>query len=282
MGCDPNKYDLLYMTDGAHTLRYSKGRRQHEAYGQRSEEIILKERNKHGIVAIENTLSNYNAKTTELSAYLSYLTQKHIVNDQVTDFYENMLFRKMAWRRHIQSEWSDTKLVDRIRSTFGACKIGFGNWPGANKHLKDLLCKNFPVETIDERNTSAKCYNCLGDTETFLKAPKPRACHQCKLQGKKLCQTTCRWGQVKVHGLLRCKNGCGTLWNRDLNAALNIRRCLEWQEIGEIALREAFRDCGKKRCIMNAFHNLTVAELKELGLECLDISDLTKETSFDV
>ncbi len=274
MGCDPNKYDLLYMTDGAHTLRYSKGRRRHETYGQRSQEIILRERNKQGIVAIENTLSNYNAKTTELSAYLSYLTQKHIVDNQVTDFYENMLFRKMAWRRHIQSEWSDKKLVDQIRSTFGACKIGFGNWTGSNKHLKRLLCKNFPLETIDERNTSAKCHNCLGDTETFLKAPKPRACRRCKLLGKKLCQTDCRWSQVKVHGLLRCKNGCGTLWNRDLNAALNIRRCLEWQE-SEMALREAFRNCGKKRRPMNAFSNLTVTELVELGLGCLDDSDLT-------
>ncbi len=226
VGCDPNKYDLLYMTDGVQTLRYSKGRRRHEAYGQRSEEIILKERHKHGIVAIENALSNHNAKTTELSSYLSYLTQKHIVDDQVTDFYENMLFRKMAWRRHIQGEWSDKKLVDEIRSKFGVCKIGFGDWPGANKHLKGLLSMNFPLETIDEYNTSAKCHNCLSDTETFLKVPKPRACRQCKALGKTLCQAACRWGQVKVHGLLRCKNGCGTLWNRDLNAALNIRRCL--------------------------------------------------------
>ncbi len=62
--------------------------------------------------------------------------------------------------------------------------------------------------------------------------------------------------------------------NRDLNAALNIRRCLEWQENGEVALREAFRDCGKKRRNMNTFSNLTVTELVELGLECLDISDL--------
>ncbi len=67
-----------------------------------------------------------------------------------------------------------------------------------------------------------------------------------------------------------------------MNAALNIRRCLEWQESGELALREAFRDCGKKRCTMNAFSNLTVTELAELGLECLDVSNLNVETSTDI
>ncbi len=111
----------------------------------------------------------------------------------------------MAWRRHIQGEWSDKKLVNEIKSTFGACKIGFGNWSGANKHKK-IAIQEFPLETIDEYNTSAKCHNCLGDTETFLRSPKPRACRQCKVMGKILCQTACRRGQVKVHGLQRCKN----------------------------------------------------------------------------
>ncbi len=114
-----------------------------------------------------------------------------------------MIFRKMAWRRHIQNEWSDIKLVDEIKSTFGTCKIGFGNWSGANQHLKKLLSKNFPLETIDEYNTSAKCHNCLGDTETFLTVPKSRACRQCKALGETLCQAGCRWSQVKVYYVVK-------------------------------------------------------------------------------
>ncbi len=34
------------------------------------------------------------------------------------------------------------------------------------------------------------------------------------------------------------------------------------------------RDCGKKRRTMNTFSNLTVTELVELGLGCLDDSDV--------
>ncbi len=49
-----------------------------------------------------------------------------------------------------------------------------------------------------------------------------------------------------------------------------------------MALREAFRDCGKKRRPMNAVSNLTVTELVELGLGCLDDSDLNIDASIDI
>ena len=81
--------------------------------------------------------------------------------------------------------------------------------PTIGKGVRNIFRRNgMDVFLVDEHRTSKKCSICegVGDCVKFKVRPNPRPYKD---------------GLRKVHGLLRCKNGCG-LWNRDRNGASNI------------------------------------------------------------
>ena len=72
---------------------------------------------------------------------------------------------------------------------------------------------------VDEFRTSCRCSNCNGGIcEKFKVGNHPNP----KKEEMRL-----------IHGLLRCKNGCG-LWNRDRNGASNIYK-IAYQAIHKLA-----------------------------------------------
>ena len=62
----------------------------------------------------------------------------------------------------------------------------------------------FQTYLVDEFRTSRRCSKCEGGICVKNVNPRPY-----------------RTGNVPVHGLICCKNGCG-YWNRDVNGATNI------------------------------------------------------------
>ena len=79
--------------------------------------------------------------------------------------------------------------------------------------MRDVFRKaGYSVYLVDEFRTSKCCYNCGENLEKFVERRNPRPW--------KRDQT------IMVHGLLRCTS-CKCLWNRDVNASLNIRRVVE-------------------------------------------------------
>ena len=78
---------------------------------------------------------------------------------------------------------------------------------------------------VDEFRTSCKCSNCNGGVcEKFMvrKNPKPKPKKTKENPKKEL-----KYDELRlVHGLLRCKSGCG-LWNRDRNGSSNIYKIAE-------------------------------------------------------
>ena len=80
--------------------------------------------------------------------------------------------------------------------------------PTIGKGIRTLFRRNkYQVYLVDEHKTSCKCSKCEGGVcEKFMvrENPKPK-----------------RDGLRLVHGLLRCKSGCG-VWNRDRNGSSNI------------------------------------------------------------
>lgn len=74
--------------------------------------------------------------------------------------------------------------------------------------MRTLFRKSgYETYLVDEFRTSCKCCNCNGgDSEKFMLRENPKPWKK---------------NYALVHGLLRCKSGCG-LWNRDTNGAKNI------------------------------------------------------------
>jgi hypothetical protein len=113
-----------------------------------------------------------------------------------------------------------------IKKTFGNPEetiICIGDWeqrkqmkykePTLGKGMRTLFRKNnYKVYLVDEFRSSCKCSNCEGGIcEKFRVRQHPNK----KKDELRL-----------VHGLLRCKSGCG-LWNRDRNGSSNIYKIAE-------------------------------------------------------
>ena len=113
--------------------------------------------------------------------------------------------------------------------TFGSAEqvvVGIGDWeqkkhrkfkePIKGKGFRSLLRRGgFKVYLVDEFRTSCKCSHCQhddGKCETFRVRRDPNR--------KKTDETR---HLRKVHGILVCQK-CKTLWNRDVNSAINIAR----------------------------------------------------------
>lgn len=169
----------------------------------------------------EATLSAHNKYTCSFEAFKAYTVQR-IVCWQI-----KTTVRKLRWNGYINRRRSEDKMINQIKSKFGDPSdtiIALGDWSSGNYHMrgkeptkgkgmrKTLRRAGFKVYLVDEHNTSAKCHNCSCKLEKF----HYRGSKKPKTKGQKLL----------VHGLLRCKteNGCGSLWNRDVNGSLNIRK----------------------------------------------------------
>jgi len=229
VGIDPNKGDLIYCVDGCSkestTFRYSQDQRRKETKSKKYRNILL--RMKHhtiqgkNIYAYETELSQFNRKTLRIEKYKEYLTAKNHCNHVVGAFYQRELFRKLKFSSYINTKRNEQKMINNFRKTFGEpdeVVICIGDWeqrkqmkykePTLGVGMRTLFRKNnYQVLLVDEFRTSCRCSKCEGGIcEKFLPRMNPKP----KKEDIRL-----------VHGLLRCKSGCGT-WNRDRNSASNI------------------------------------------------------------
>jgi hypothetical protein len=254
IGIDPNKGDLIYCVDGCSkdstTFRYSQDQRRKETKSKKYRNILL--RMKHhtiqgkNIYAYETELSKFNRKTLHIDKYKEYLTAKNHCNQVVGAFYQRELFRKLKFNSYINTKRNEQKMINNFRKTFGEpdkVVICIGDWeqrkqmkykePTLGVGMRTLFRKNnYQVLLVDEFRTSCRCSKCEGGIcEKFLPRMNPKP----KKEDIRL-----------VHGLLRCKSGCGT-WNRDRNSASNIYK------IASNALHNMARPsylCRETQCIM--------------------------------
>jgi hypothetical protein len=226
---DAGKMDLIYCVNGstkdATTFRYSQDQRRKETKMKKYNNIIIgmKHNKIQGktIIEYETEISNYNRKTLDIIKYKEYLQVKNRINHILFGFYRKELFRKLKFGRFINTKRNEQKMISQFKKTFGNPEevvICIGDWeqrqqmkykePTLGKGMRTLFRKNnYKVYLVDEFRTSCKCSNCNGGIcEKFRVRENPRP----NKDDLRL-----------VHGLLRCKSGCG-LWNRDRNGASNI------------------------------------------------------------
>lgn len=175
---DPGKIRPITMIDENNKFfKYTACRRRFETYTKRSNYIILQEKKKNGIIEKETKLSNYKSRTLNQDKYSNYITNKTILNNELKEFYQKPLFRKLAFRRFIRTKQSQVKLLNEIENTYLTKEeikqgkkivILHGDYsrttqmkgciPTPNISMKKLLLSRFDIVEINEFNTS-KLYN---------------------------------------------------------------------------------------------------------------------------
>ena len=175
---DPGKIRPLSMIDENNNFyKYSACRRRFETYTKRCNEIVNEEKIKHNIIEKETELSKFNSKTLKIEEYKKYITNKNKLNNQVKPFYNNILFRKLNFRRFVRTKQSEENLLNEIENKFltkddkinnKKILLLYGDYsrtsqmkgtiPAPNIGFKKLLLKRFEILEVNEYNTS-KLYN---------------------------------------------------------------------------------------------------------------------------
>ena len=175
---DPGKIRPITMIDEKNKFfKYTACRRRFETYTKRSNYIILQEKKKNGIIQKETKLSNFKSRTTNVEEYKHFITNKTILNNEVKEFYQKPLFRKLAFRRFIRTKQSEVKLLNEIENTYLTKEeikqgkklvILHGDYSRTtqmkgcistpNIGMKKLLLSRFDIVEVNEFNTS-KLYN---------------------------------------------------------------------------------------------------------------------------
>ena len=229
VGIDPGKCDLIYCVDAdnkeANKFRYSQDQRRKETKKKKYSKIQLelKKEKIQGktIIEWETELSKLNKKTLTISKFKDYIQKKSEINNILFTFYEKNIFRKLRLQSYRNTKKSEQKMINQFKKIFGNEKdivVCFGDYEQKKqmkykeatkgKGMRTLFRKaGFQTYLVDEFRTScmcSKCEKCICKKTMVRENPKPY-----------------RTGNIIVHGLICCKNGCG-YWNRDVNGATNI------------------------------------------------------------
>ena len=229
VGIDPGLCDLIYCVDADNTdankFRYSQDQRRKETKKKKYSKIQLelkKEKiNGKTIIEWETELSKLNRKSLNITKFKEYIQKKSEINGLLFAFYEKYIFRKLRLQSYRNTKKSEQKMINNFKRIFGNEKeviLCFGDYEQKQhmkfkeatkgKGMRTLFRKaGFQTYLVDEFRTSCRCSKCeIGICKKTMVRENPKPF---------------RSGNVLVHGLICCKNGCG-YWNRDVNGATNI------------------------------------------------------------
>lgn len=211
---DPNKQSMVYMMDeDGNKLRYTVSQRNKESLRKRNKNILQREKFRNDIITKETEFSKYNCKTVNYEEFKEYIRAKTKLNDELKEFYERELFRKLKWRQHIYQRKSEDRFINRIEEKFGKdILLCYGNWsntkqmkytmPTKGVGLRRVISKKYRTVLVDEFRTSKKCSKCHKDLCNYNKIHRLLVCYDCKCDGSE---------SKKI-----------TFINRDINACMNI------------------------------------------------------------
>jgi len=228
---DPGLCDLIYCTEGSSkdskTFRYSQDQRRKETKSKKYSKIILEFKkeiiNGLSVIDHETEMSNYNKKTLSIENFKEYIFQKSKLNHILEPFYNKYIFRKLKLNGYLNIKKSEQRMINNFKKIFDIkdpkdVLVCFGDFeqkqhmkfkePTKGVGFRKLFRANgFKVYLVDEFRTSCRCSNCCGETAKFMVRTNPKPYKD---------------NSILVHGLLRCKNECRGLWNRDRNGSSNI------------------------------------------------------------
>ena len=172
---------------------------------------------------LQSAMGQYDSKTVDFDSFKTFIAKKNQLNHELEQFYFNVVFRKLRWYTFINTKRTEQKMINKFKAKFGPPEetiVCIGDWssspqmrfhePTKGKGWRNVFRKaGYQVYLVNERYTSKRCYKCKdpeANCTRFRRVPNPRP-----------------WKNniVLRNGLIRCSK-CKTLWNRDVNGALNI------------------------------------------------------------
>ena len=236
VGIDPGKDDLIHCTDGKNNFfRYTANQRRFETRRKKYAKINMEHKLKtiidhKNVVQWETELTKQRKCTTDFREFKEYLKVKLPLYKKLEPYYHDPLRRKLRWNTYMNTQKSEDNMLNNFQNKFGDPEntlVCIGDYDQKGYHLKGkepakgkgfrklFRKKGYQVLLVDEFRTSIKCHNCFENNEKF----RWRENHK-PVRNKQTYQKT-----ILVHGLLRCNsvNGCGVIWNRDVNGCLNIQ-----------------------------------------------------------
>ena len=179
---DPGKKNIYYMAnDSGKTLRYSSKQRSKElqklTYKKFINDMQMKTVvNNKTVKKIESKLTECKSKTYDYEEFNKYIKCKLDIMYELSEFYQDVRFRKWRARAYINKQRSESKLTNKIIETYGIggkdiC-IFIGNWSqpqqmrnfistpgkGLRKNIEKLSNGRIKFIRIDEFRTSCLHY----------------------------------------------------------------------------------------------------------------------------
>jgi hypothetical protein len=273
---DPGKGEILRLTDGVKTLRYTKARRDRECrFLQHQEKALDKKQHRCCFdleLPIGNTilkaptieeietvfLTTFNTKSCSADRFAAYLQGRRLVAPHLYAFYRGAYFRSRKYSSYLAKKASEDKLVDRIRNTFGsngkAIVIFWGNWGQQPNSLRNnpstpgIGLRRFIHRRLKNDVRHGVTY--FGTTLTVFERKTSSVCNACGCAVK---HVVGRDGK-EMHRVLRCVGeSCGRTWHRDDLGSRNILM----QGI-HLLRYEMYHPCGRTAALPvgQNFHNL--------------------------
>lgn len=247
---DPGKKELLWMTNGEKTLRYTYARRDRECRF-RQVRLATEDKKRHwfcnGLVlpgldpatgepipccpTIEDVetkfLCSVTSKSCKLDRFDAYLQARERVQVHLKAFYCQTFFRSSKYSVYLAKKSSEDKLVDRIRNTFAeegkALVIFWGNWGRLPNRLRNgPSTPGIGLRRFIHRRLSADTRNKVtyfGTTLTVFEGYTSSVCNAC---GGAVQNVVGANGEKK-HRVLQCQAAqCNKTWQRDNLGSRNI------------------------------------------------------------
>lgn len=193
---DPGRKDLVELLDeNGVSARYSASRRKIESKSLRNDRILTRMKIENDITKKEEILSLYCSKTNFYDRFIKYIEVKKRIDNITRKFYEDIIHRKMKFRKYCFTKSSEDKFLNRIEETYGKdIVLVLGDWSNDNRikglaptmgnGLKRLMAKRFTTLLIREKNTSKLCSGCHNELVKMVVDGKSRhrilGCKVCK------------------------------------------------------------------------------------------------------
>jgi hypothetical protein len=157
--------------------KYSARRWRFDTYTKRSLDILKREKRNCSILEKEAILSQFKSRTFNIPDFKNFILNKQSVNRNVESFYNNVLYKKLKFRRFVKKKQSEELLLKEVKRRFlteedlvgnKQLLIFYGDYsrtrqmrgtvPAPSTNFKKLLSREFIILEVNEFNTS-KLYN---------------------------------------------------------------------------------------------------------------------------